>query len=210
MPSFFFEKSVSILLPLFVVVAFIVLIFYAFATTAFIEPADQAPFVQEMVAAHEKKGEDKITPLAQPHRSESEIKNYLTVITSEILSFNRGNFSETAKKIRPYFTDSGFQKFQKYLLDTGIAETVRTQDVSLSSYVDVPPFIINNMAMNEVYKWVYDVPVVINYVPLGQVEDPAEAATGEEFYVRVQLTRAHDPENEFNGIKIEDWNVLRR
>ena len=211
MSTFYFERSASILLPLFVVIAFVILIFYAFATTAYIAPADQAPFVQEMVAASEKKGADKTISLVAAHRSEDEIKNYLMVITSEILSFNRNNFSETMKTVRPYFTNGGFQKYQKYLLDSGIAETVRVQDVSLSSYVDVPPFFINSSALNNVFKWVYDVPVVISYTPLGRPSDERVGeSAGNEVYVRLQLTRAPDPENEFNGMKIEDWTISRR
>jgi hypothetical protein len=211
MPTFYFEKLVSVLLPIFVVLALILLIFYRFSTEVLVPPADQATFVQELVKVSEKKQAENTVSLMTPHRSESDIKTYLTRISSDILSFDKQSFSDVMKNIRPYFTDAAFSQYNQYLLDSGIAETVRTEDIKVSSYVDTPPFFVNSSVINNTYKWLYDIPIVISYIPLGHnMAEKSEDLVSTEVYLRLQITRVIDPDDKINGMKIEDWQVMGR
>ena len=210
--KFWYEKLIARVIPFFVVVSLIFLIFHAFATVAFVEPADQAPFVKEMVAAHEKKATSKVVPLNKAHRTDNEMKTYLTKVASESLAFRKENFTEVIQNIKPYFTEAGFEKYRKYILSSGIVETVRTKDVHVGAYVETPPLFLNDSVMNKKYKWLYEMPMVVSLVPNDQktLAEDADQYVNSEFTLRLQVTRVQDEDNAFDGMKVEDWIVVAR
>lgn len=207
--QFWFEKFISLVVPFFVMGSLIILLFYAFATEAFVEPADQAPFVKEMVEANKKNTKEKNISLNVAHRTDVEIKTYLTKVTSEALTFNKSNFKESIQNIRPYFTKEGLKKYRSYLISSGIVEAVRTQDFQVGAYVETPPLFLNSSVIKETYKWLYEMPMVVS-LTRGNIVENADNIDNSEFTLRLQITRVNEDEENPDGLKIEDWNVLAR
>ena len=207
--QFWFEKFISLVIPFFVMGSLIILLFYAFATEAFVEPADQAPFVQEMVEANKKNTKEKNISLKVAHRTDVEIKTYLTKVASEALSFNKSNFKESIQNVRPYFTEEGLKKYRNYLISSGIVEAVRTQDLQVGAYVEAPPLFLNSSVIKGTYKWLYEMPMVVS-LTRGNIVENADNIDNSEFTLRLQITRVNEDEENPDGLKIEDWNVLAR
>lgn len=204
--KFWYEKFIASFIPILVFVSVFGIVLYAFYTEISVPPADQAPFVQEI--RKEAKNKDNTADLISPHLTDSELKNWITMAISEALAFNKNTYGETIKKTRNYFTDAGFQKYQDYLITSGIAENIHTHDYDMSIYIQTPPLQLNAMVMNDTYKWLYQMPVVISFFPTGQ---KSLAKDGDKFInrsitLRLQITRAK-LENNPDAIQIEDWIV---
>ena len=113
--------------------------------------------------------------------------------------------------MRVYFSEDGFQKYQKYLLSSGIAETIRTNDYDVGVYIESEPLHLNGMVIDGKYKWLYQMPVTLSFFPTGQAitAENSEQQINNQFNLRVQVTRAKV--GDFTeALQIEDWVVSPR
>lgn len=209
--KFWYEKLAITLIPLLVFISFFVIVIYAFYTVIMVPPAENAPFVQEIREVAAKKKATNTVSLSKPHRADTEMKLLLTKMASEALSFNKETFSEVVKTIRPYFTDRGFQQYQKYLIESGIAENLRANDYNMSVYIENPPLSLNGTVVDGVYKWLYQMPVVISFFPreMETLAENSNSFVNRKINLRLQVTRVNlddDPD----AIQIEDWIVTSR
>lgn len=211
MPKFRYESIILLILPFFVMASLLFIFFYAFKTTFFVPNAENVPFVQEMQQETAHNNKENIVPLHQAHRTEQEVKDFITTFTSEALSFNKSNFSTVIKKNRPLFTDSGFKKYRDYLLSSNILELIRTKGYEASLYTEAAPLLINSMTLDDKYKWLFEVPVVLTLFPQGdkKIIQRNGSYKNQNLMIRLQLTRAKI-EDDTNAILIEDWVVLNR
>ena len=207
--KFWYEKFIMTFIPLLVFISIFAIIFYAFYTVVSVPPAENAPFVQEIREDVSKEySKHKIT-LDKPHMSDREIKAWISRVVSESLFFNKKNYSNVAKNIKPYFTESGFRKFQDYLITSGIAESIRTNEYNMSIYIEKQPIFLNSSVIHGTYKWLYQMPVVISFFPIGgkQIAEDADKFINRDLQLRLQITRAKVDGNP-DVIQIEDWIVV--
>lgn len=204
--QFAYEKFIAFIIPLVVFVSIFGVIIYAFYTIISVPNPEKAPFVQDIREEAAKSNSPHQVTLERPHFSDNEMKNWISKAVSESLSFNKDNYSDIVKDIRPYFTDKGFEKFQDYLIISGIAESIRTHKYDMSVYIERPPLFLNSSVINNTYKWLYQMPVVVSFFPTGQKTDARDVSKfiNRTVTLRLQLTRVRvgdDPE----AIQIEDW-----
>ena len=209
--QFWQERLIAVLIPLFVICALIFIFFYGFHVSFINRPPENVEFVQELREKVKKSTTDKTVSLDKPHRTDKELKKLITQSVSESLSFNRGNFSNVMKKMRVYFSEDGFQKYKKYLLSSGIAETIRTNDYDVSVYIESEPLYLNGMVIDGVYKWLYQMPVTLSFFPTGKAitAENSQQQINNQFNLRVQVTRAQ-VDNFTEALQIEDWVVSPR
>lgn len=207
--KFWYEKFAIVFIPLFAFFSFFMLLIYAFYTTFFVEPPDKAQFVQDIRQEQINLPDNKSISLDSQNLTDNELKNWITMAVSDSLSFNKDSFSEISTKIRPYFTDAGFDKYQDYLINSGVAENIRTNNFDMSVYIENPPLYLNSSVINNTFKWLYQMPVVISFYPKGQIEDPsvADKFINSKLSLRLQVTRAK-VDDDPNAIQIEDWVVV--
>ncbi len=209
--QFWYEKFVAAFIPILVFISIFLLIFYAFYTVIAVPPAEEAVFVQEIrKTAAEKESQNTIS-YANAHRSDGEIKTLLTKMVSESLSFGKDDFGGFLKTINPYFTDRGFQIYKNYLMSSDIVEIIRVNDYDMSVYIEQPPMSLNGMVVDNVYKWLYQMPVVVSFYPKGsdKFAENAGEFVNRKLNLRVQLTRGKVGDD-IDAIQIEDWVVTGR
>lgn len=207
--QFWYEKFISRFIPLLVFASVFTIIFYAFYTTISVPQPDKAPFIQDIrEEANKEDSKHKVT-LEKPHLSDNEIKNWISKAVSEALFFNKKSYSKVAKNIKPYFTDAGFQKFQDYLIASGIAENIRVNEYDMSIYIEKPPLFLNSSVINGTFKWLYQMPVVISFFPTGKKNIAKESGKfiNRKLTLRLQITRAKVDGNP-DIIQIEDWTAI--
>lgn len=204
--KFWYEKFIMMFIPLLVFASIFGVVIYAFYTTVAVPPAEKAPFVQEIREESSKVDSKRRVTMEKPHLADNEIKNWISQVVSESLYFNKNNYGEVVKNIRPYFTDSGFQKFQDYLIASGIAENIRANEYDMSVYVEAPPLLLNSSVINDTFKWLYQMPVVISFFPTGGTKNAKETNQfiNRTLTLRLQITRANI-EGDPDAIQIEDW-----
>jgi hypothetical protein len=139
--------------------------------------------------------------------SGQEVARWVEVIAVESLSLTPSNFDENTRLVKNYFTDSGYQQYQSYLSQTKFEEVLKQRGLQSGAILERPPLKANAMVQNGVFKWLYEVPVTLSFIPAGQTRGSAVNAQNQRFTLRLQLTRAADPQNP-NRIKVEIWQIL--
>lgn len=207
--KFWFEKFISASIPIITFFSLITIFVYAVHTTVSVLPADEAAFIQEMRAEAKVEGSKNIVTLEKAHMADKELKNWITMVASESLAFNKKTFTDNLQRIRPYFTQAGFRKYQAYLLSSGIAENIRTSDYDMRIYIQDRPLLLNSSSIGGTYKWLYRMPVVVSFLPTGvkNLAEDAEKYINSKVTLRLQITRAKVDGNP-DAILIEDWIVV--
>ena len=212
-PDFYFERMAARIIPVLAIISFIIALFYAFFTVVTFEltPSDNVEFVQELRQTVDEKGRENIISLDQQNVTDKELKNWISTVVSESMTFSKENFNEVVGNIKPYFTQSGFQNFEQYLLNSGIAQSVRRGDFDVGVYIENPPLYLNGQVIDGHYKWLYQMPLAISFFP----KNKAAASAGTDQFVnrkvtlRVQVTRANIDDDP-NALQIENWTVTTR
>ncbi len=145
--------------------------------------------------------------LSIEHMSGQEVARWVEVIAVECLSLTPSNFDENTRLVKNYFTEPGYQQYQSYLAQTKFAEVIKGRGLQSGAILERPPLEANSMVQNGVYKWLYEVPITLSFIPAGQTRGSAANAQNQRFTLRLQLTRAQDPQNP-NRIKVEIWQIL--
>lgn len=142
------------------------------------------------------------------HMSSQEISDLLEVMIAESLSFNPSNFDRNSGLIQNYFTPHGYQQYKDYLASTKFGETLKAQRLQSGVFAERPPLEINALVQNGVYKWLYEVPITISFIPFNAetYRGGATKPQNQRFTLRVQLTRVKDAQNP-NKISMEIWQI---
>lgn len=144
-------------------------------------------------------------PLDLPHRTAKEVGRWLMVATAESLSFGVGTFDERQKKVAAYFTPEAYEKYISFL-DTGsYREKLRSGSVSLHNFVREEPFLLNNGPVEGRYRWLFEVPVMLSYLPAGATGYKDEDPVNEALVFRIEVSRV--PHAGVEEVLISNWSA---
>ena len=212
-PSFIFERLIARVIPILAISSFFIVLVYAFLTVAQFEitPSDNVEFVQDIRAEVSEKGKENMISLDKAHVMDNEIQNWISMSVSESLTFNKDDLSEVVGNIKPYYTEEGFKQFEQYLLNSGIATSIRSGDFDMGVYIEEKPIFLNSSVIDGKFKWLYQMPLAISFFPknAGNVAENADRFVNRKVTLRLQITRAvldDDPDR----LQIETWTVLGR
>ena len=216
---FWYEKFVMRFVYIIAIAGFIGVLYYALQTEVdhSAKPVETiAPFkekpVEEFVPFAEDimNGNKSVNSLAKPHRTSKEIQGWLAQAVSESMSFDLANYKENAKSVYVYFSKTGFQQYQAYLQDSGIFDTLKSNQSRMSVFVEEAPLLLNNSEIEGVYRWLYQVPVTVSFIPLNATDlTKTDNVVSKQMNLRIQVRRANikgDPD----VVQVESWKATRR
>lgn len=144
-------------------------------------------------------------PLHLPHRTAKEVGRWLMVATAESLSFESGAFSDRQKKIAAYFTPEAYQKYSEFLNSGAYRKTLREGGMSLHNFVREEPFLLNNGAVGAQYRWLFEVPVMLSYLPADSTGYKDKDPVNEELIFKIEVSRVPNAGTE--EILISNWSA---
>lgn len=138
-----------------------------------------------------------------------EIGYRLTEIVAETLSFDKGNYVYNLGAMEKYFTQTGYAQYKQFLTGSQFQQTLETQNLQSGAYVQQEPLELTSGAIGGAYKWLFEVPVTISFIPKDSesYRDGAVQPQNRDMILRVQFTRVRD-EKDPEAVKIELWQVL--
>lgn len=185
---------------------FCLLFVYAYTLeAAYTPPQDMvAPFAQTagkpVIAGSNKTG------LEIQNLSARDIEQKIEIIVPEALSFNRSNFSGGTTLVQKYFTAGGYQQYKQFMQAAGL-ETAIQQNFQTSVFLDAPPLEISSGVFGGAYKWLFEVPITLNFIPKDiQSYRGGETAQARKALLRIQFTRVLDQADP-DAVKIEIWQA---
>ncbi len=172
-------------------------------------PADVRTQFQNSLGNPLSKTSAGTADLSIKHMSSQEVSNLLEIILAECLSFNPSDFDQNSRLVQNYFTAQGYEQYKAYLSQSKFGEIVKGQNLQSGAYADRPPLEINSLVQNGAYKWLFEVPVTISFIPVRAqtYNGGATTAQNQRFTLRVQFTRVNEPANP-GKIRIEIWQIL--
>ncbi len=212
-PSFLFERFVARVMPFIAIISFFLVLVYAFLTVVQFEitPSDEVEFVQDIREEVKKKGQENVVSMANAHLTDSELKTWISMAVSESLTFSKDNFTDVIKNIKPYYSPEGFSAFEQYLINSGVAKSIRSGNFDMGVYIEEQPIFFNSSVIQGKYKWLYQMPLAISFFPKnGQVVgNNSDKFVNRKVTLNIQITRA-TVDNNPEALQIETWNVTRR
>jgi hypothetical protein len=147
--------------------------------------------------------------LAIPHRQAAQIGDWLIRATSEIFTMDTHTYSQHMEHLATGMSPAGLAEFEKFLIDSNVLAEMQNNDMVLKGYVDEPPLLLNEGALNGRYRWLFEMPVTLTFLRRGEqsyakVEDVT--AQTYHFIVQTQIGRVAGAPTEDNVI-IETWRV---
>ncbi len=208
--NFLYEKIVLRLSVLGAFFAVLFLLFYAFFSdgTMWAPKIEHAPFVERDENGEVVKAEFIEYTLEKAHRTESEIASWASEIVSEAMSFKASEYSTQAEEIKINFTDDAFKQYQNYLVSSGIFKAIKQQNIRISTFVYEQPLLLNNMTIDEVYRWLYQIPMTVSFIPNTEKYDNETVVT-RDLTLQIQIKRA-DLTGDRDAVQIESWQITGR
>lgn len=146
--------------------------------------------------------------LAIQNYSSQEASQMMLDMIAESLSFTGATYARTVASVEPYYTAAGYRQYKEFLDKSGFAQTLSQQNLQSGAYVHGAPLEINRGVFNGTFKWVFEVPVTISFVPtsFNTYRGDEVRAQNRKIVLRVQLTRVADPQNP-DALRIEIWQA---
>lgn len=208
-PKFAVEKMLTrIMFPL-VFFAVIGIFFYAYVLELEVPPEDEqvAPFQATM---NDKPAdtlvplEEKTPPLEQPHRTASQMKEWLTAVISETLTFEGRDYDQVLKAVRPYFTQKGYEEYTAYLESIQLKDNLIRSNYRAGIFFDQNPFMGKGFAFEGAYRWQAKMPITLSFSSRSD-----DAIVNRKLLIDVQIGR-HKVEEDTSVVLIESWKVSSR
>lgn len=210
-PRFLFQKFLwNFSFPL-AFLSFLGVLGYAFFTeVTMTEPGDVAPFSATLTNETPTTAGFEALPIDQPNRTARELAEWLNTAIPEILSLSGAQYDQQIADVKKYFTEDGYAQFTGYVGEAGLYPALTAGDLRISAYVDSAPLLLNDGTVGGVYRWLYDVPVTMSYLPRTATEYTVQTnAQVRQVTVRLQLGRIDKPD-EPEAVRIESWAVSAR
>lgn len=148
-------------------------------------------------------------PLAVQNYASGELSRRLQEIVAETLTFTASTFISNSAAAEKYFAPSGYQQYKNFLATAGFETYLHSQNLRSGAYTETQPVELAHGVYDDIYKWVFEVPVTISFMQANAdtYRDGEITPTNRRFMLRVQFARVKDPTDP-NAVKIELWQVL--
>ncbi|MBL4589026.1 MAG: DotI/IcmL/TraM family protein [Alphaproteobacteria bacterium] len=147
---------------------------------------------------------DTIHNQAIPHRSHLEIEDWLTEAVGKSLNFELADMKGFGKTLQPYYSQEGVNTFKAFLMGINAIAIIQKNDKKMSSYLTDTPLLKKEGAEDGLYRWVYDVPVLLSYIdnskPPRELDPVIQNYLLRLTIVRTPITKVHK-----EGILIAHW-----
>lgn len=142
----------------------------------------------------------------QRHRSEQQMAMWVTERVANALSFKPGNIDEQFDQLRPAFTRTAYQNYRQSLQQRRLLNSVRNRSLRMNALVEDDPFLIEEGSKKGIYKWRFEVPVMISYLNRGTSQSGNSETMSKKLSVRLTITRKQGREKT-DGVMIERWRI---
>lgn len=154
--------------------------------------------------------------LSVPHRTDEQLRAWLMDVIPQTLTYTNSTMNKDYGVNSKLFTPSGLTVYRDYLSKSGLLYEMQTKKLRMATVATQKPQLLNEGVANDLYKWLYDVYVMVSLMPedvAGMPRFDKSVSSSREIVIRLQLTRI----NSFDagasvkdgaiGVMIETWDV---
>lgn len=110
----------------------------------------------------------KMIPLNMPYMQNNALINWLTNAVTSVYTYDFLNFRQNFQKNQKYFTSKGWTAFLDQMQKSRNLKTVQEKKLVVSASPAGAAVITNSGALNGIYSWRVQIPIVVTYTSLSQ------------------------------------------
>lgn len=148
---------------------------------------------------------ESAVPSHLPHRSPAHLAEWITTVSSEILTFEKSDYREEIKLRKNYFDSSGLREYVAFLQERNIIKILEDGTFHVRSFVEEQPLLLNEGVVDGRYRWLYEVPVMVSYMNKGMKTYKKADAVNQRIILKIQIGRSADASG-VDGLKIEHFS----
>ena len=147
-------------------------------------------------------------PLEKPHRVGSEIANWVMAVVGEAMNFESNDYEAEIKQHSVVFDTIGLQQYREFLEVRGISKVASAENLTVTSYVEGVPLLLNEGVIKGRYRWLFRVPVVMTYMDRDMVtyKRAREEPLSQRVSLNVQIGRVESTGAKMDGLQVEQWS----
>lgn len=170
----------------------------------------QAPFAYDPNRTIEKDAPLPVNavPLNQPHRTAKEIGQWLMITTSDLLTFKAGDAEAEIKAESGYFAQTGEAQYREFLQANSMLQVINSGRFHMQAIVSDNPVLLNEASQGGIYRWLYEVPVIVSYIRVSGFSYKQETPVSQKLNLTLQIRRIESDDSSFggeHGVVIEIW-----
>lgn len=143
----------------------------------------------------------------QPHRNDNDLGEWLMQAVAYAVSFDSTTYQKKLQELTTGFSPAGLEQYNNWVLSSGILSTLESGGQELHGLVNETPFLLNQGVVNGRYRWLFEIPVMVSFIPRGVTEvTPETTRQNQKLVVSVQIGRIPNSVLE-HGVQIESWSV---
>lgn len=147
---------------------------------------------------------ENLVPLEKPHTSSAHIAAWLIDASSELMSFAGPGYAADFAQHTHYFSSEGLQQYQAWLAQKNMLKTLDSGQYKIQTVVQSTPALLNEGAVDGRYRWLYEVPVMISYMPRGITTYKNASPVTRTMKLLLQVGRMESA-NAAQAVYIERW-----
>jgi len=143
-------------------------------------------------------------PLNLPHRATADISGWVVTVVSEVMTFG-DDYSAALDATKIYYDEGGRGQYDAFLEEKKIKNVMQSNKYDVRSFVSDTPLLLNEGAVQERYRWLYEVPLSVSYMKRGVKDYKDVEPVNQNMVLRVQIGRSATAETDL-GLQIERWS----
>lgn len=148
--------------------------------------------------------EERTPPLEKPHRTASQLQEWLTAVVSESLTFEGRDYDKVLRAVRPYFTQKGYDEYTGYLESIQLNDNLTRSNYRAGIFFDQNPYVGKGFAFEGAYRWQARMPISLSFSSRSD-----DVIVNRKLLIDVQIGR-HKVEQDTSVVLIEGWKVSSR
>ena len=150
------------------------------------------------------------TPLDQPHRNTKAVEDWVTAQVSDLLKYDAASYQDQYKNKAVIFKPLAQKQYVAFLQQNNIIKVLQTGQYNVLAFVMHDPNPLSNGAVDGVYRWLFDVDVMLSFAPVNMPTDQTginfqtDGVVSKQVKLKVQVVRDLDAPND-DGMMIEKW-----
>lgn len=148
---------------------------------------------------------ESAVPPHLPHRSPAHLAEWITTVSSEILTFEKSDYRSEMKDRKDRFDSNGLREYVAFLQERNIIKILEDGTFQVRSFVEEPPLLLNEGVVDGRYRWLYEVPVMVSYMNKNMKTYKKADAVNQRIILKIQIGRSADGSG-VDGLKVEHFS----
>jgi Skp family chaperone for outer membrane proteins len=148
--------------------------------------------------------------LDQPHRTTAELSNWLSGVIMNALEIRTASAKSDARKSQKYFTQRAYVEYLTFLKEQSYWLFVTKNYYNMNASSTRPPAQLCTQSINNLYTWVFEIPVIINLIPDPSSPNATDKKAQEVVNIKIRLVRVPKnmiTEDNPHAVLIESWSL---